>query len=157
MSEKDRSKSVVYIGLGSNLGDRGKYLREAKEAISNLPDTSIDKESLIRPTKPLGVRDQPDFLNQVIRISTSLSAEKLLGELLNIELKLGRIRRKKWGPREIDLDILFYNDQMIDKPNLKVPHPEILNRYFLIEQLAEIASELVHPITKRKIGSYKND
>lgn len=121
---------------------------KVKEALAQ-NGIHITNQSSLYKTSAWGVEDQPDFLNQVIQIRTNLEAEELLNLLLFIEKDLGRKRKKKWGPRIIDIDILYYDQQIIDTTDLKVPHPEILNRRFTIEPLAEIAPEFVHPNHKK--------
>ena len=127
----------VYLGLGSNLGDREGNLLQACELLGCL------EKSKIHETEPFGVLDQPKFLNMVCEIETELSPRELLLFVKNIEKKLGRKKREKWGPREIDIDILFYGDQIIDEPDLKIPHPGIKERDFVLKPLKEIAPGLV--------------
>lgn len=143
--------NVVFIGVGSNLGNREKNIKKAILKINKLLQTSIVATSSIINTKPIGKRDQPDFLNCIIRIETNFNAEKLLTQLKKIESDMGRIRGEKWGPRIIDLDILFFNDEIINTKNLQIPHPEILERKFVLNSMNEIAPEFVHPIEKKTI------
>jgi len=110
-----------------------------------LRTTEILSRSKIIETKPVGKIDQPNFLNAVIKISTELKAKELLYELLAIEQKMGRERIEKWGPRSIDLDILFYGNKVIRENDLKVPHPELLNRRFNLRLMKEIAPDFIHP------------
>ncbi|MEA3475605.1 MAG: 2-amino-4-hydroxy-6-hydroxymethyldihydropteridine diphosphokinase [Candidatus Cloacimonadota bacterium] len=143
--------NVVFIGIGSNLGNREGNIKKAILKISELPQTSIVTTSSIINTKPIGKAGQPDFLNCVIKIETNFNAQKLLTQLKKIESDMGRIRGEKWGPRIIDLDILFFNDEIINTKNLQIPHPEILKRKFILTSLKEIAPEFVHPIEKKTI------
>ena len=143
--------NIVFIGLGSNLGNREENVRKAVQKIGKLPQTSILTISSVINTRPVGKTDQPDFLNCIIRIETNFNAEKLLMQLKKIESDIGRIRREKWGPRIIDLDILFFNDEIINTKNLQIPHPEILKRKFILTSMNEIAPKFLHPIEKKTI------
>ena len=129
---------VVYVGLGSNLGDRERFLREAVDRIGRLPGVRVTGQSSVLETKPVGPIQQSDFLNSVVRVETSLSPIHLLNALLGIERSLGRERQERWGPRTIDLDILYYGDQRIDTPPLRIPHPEIRHRPFVVDGLREL-------------------
>ncbi|MGB9723302.1 MAG: 2-amino-4-hydroxy-6-hydroxymethyldihydropteridine diphosphokinase [Chloroflexia bacterium] len=133
----------VYLGLGSNLGDRLANLRQALTRLAEV--ASIEAVSSVYETAPWGVRDQPRFLNAACRARTSLPPERLLEELQRIEQALGRRRGERWGPRTIDLDILFYDGQVLDTPELTLPHPLLHERAFVLVPLAEIAPEVRHP------------
>ena len=135
----------VYIGLGSNLGDRTENLRLAESALSNV--MAKHKRSTIHETAPQHVTDQPDFLNMVIAGETELPPESLLHALKSIEDALGRKPSRRFGPRLIDLDILYYDDQIIDRPDLVIPHPRIAERVFVLQPLLEIAPEKRHPVS----------
>ena len=135
----------VYIGLGSNLGDRKENLRQAESALSDV--MAKHKRSTIHETAPQHVTDQPDFLNMVIAGETELSPESLLHALKAIEDALGRKPSRRFGPRLIDLDILYYDDQIIDRPDLVIPHPRIAERVFVLQPLLEIAPEKRHPVS----------
>ena len=142
--------SNVYIGLGTNLGDKEKNL---KEAISSLNSDSLIKVvnmSSIKETKPVDYLDQPDFLNQVLIIETDHGPEDLLLLLKNIEEKMGRDKGIPKGPRIIDLDILLYDNIVYDTADLKIPHPEILNRKFILDHLIELDPEIVDPVSNVK-------
>ena len=130
--------AIVYISIGSNLGDREKYCQRAIEKVGQLPTTKLLKISSLIETDPVGKTDQPQFINGVIKIETKLSPHELLENLQKIENDLGRVRDEKWGPRTIDLDILFYDDLKVKEKNLTLPHPEINNRPFIAKVLAEI-------------------
>jgi 2-amino-4-hydroxy-6-hydroxymethyldihydropteridine diphosphokinase len=134
--------SQVYIGLGSNLGDRQQHLRTALGLIARINSTTVKKVSSFHVTAPVGKIDQPDFLNAVALLYTTLTPHKLLSELLKIETKMGRIRTEKWGPRTIDLDILLFDDLRIDTPDLTIPHPRMHERKFVLDPLKEIATRL---------------
>ena len=132
--------TVAYVGLGSNLGDREAMIRAA---IAALPGVVAVSE--LRETDPVGVTEQPAFLNGAVALETALSARELLESLLAIERSLGRERRERWGPRTIDLDLLLYGRETVDEPELTVPHPRLHERRFALEPLADLDPELVVP------------
>ena len=136
--------SVAYIGIGSNLGDRE---FNCKQAISLLRQkgTTVSKESSLYETKPWGVRDQPLFLNMAIEIETDLKPFDLLSTLKDIEKEMGREGTFLWGPRIIDLDILLYDDNIVDEKGLRIPHPHMQDREFVLRPLCEIAGDVIHP------------
>ncbi len=140
-----------YLGLGSNLGDKQNYITEAINLISRLKDVEIKRTSSVIETTPFGKTDQPDFLNCVIELETTLIPEDLLKKCLDIENQLGRIRNEKWGPRTIDIDLLFYEDKIINSKLLILPHPELHKREFVLTSLNELCPDLVHPILNKKI------
>lgn len=133
----------AYLGLGSNLGDRAAYLRQAIDALGRLPGTRVVRLSSLYETRPWGLAEQPDYYNLVVEIETSLAAEELLRHALAIEAALGRVRTVRFGPRTIDIDVLLYGDQTHDTPELTVPHPRMLQRAFVLVPLAEIAPGVV--------------
>ena len=135
---------TVIIGIGSNLGDRALNCEKALEGISGFSD--IARVSSFYETEPVGKEDQPGFINCVAEIETELQPHELLGRLKAVEKNLGRERIEKWGPRTIDLDIIFYGDRIIDDSELCVPHPEAHLRRFVLEPLSEIAPGLMHPV-----------
>jgi 2-amino-4-hydroxy-6-hydroxymethyldihydropteridine diphosphokinase len=137
----------AFIGLGSNLGDREAMIRMALDDLARLPETSLVRASSLYDTEPVGDVDQPNFLNAVAQIDTELTARQLLWNLQLIERRLGRVRTQKWGPRTIDLDLLLYGALVVDEPDLKVPHPELLRRSFVLVPLVELDPLLVHPLT----------
>jgi len=146
----------VFLLLGSNLGNRQLFLREAIEHIET--DISpVLKTSSIYETQSWGKTDAPDYLNQVILLKTALSARAVLQQILNIEHTLGRRRDEKWGSRTIDIDILFYGSDIIDEPGLHVPHPRLHERRFTLEPLAEIAPGFIHPLLNKNILEIKNE
>jgi 2-amino-4-hydroxy-6-hydroxymethyldihydropteridine diphosphokinase len=130
----------AYVGLGSNLGDREAIIRAAVEALPG-----VVAVSRLRETDPVGVTEQPAFLNGAVVLETDLSARRLLELLLAVERRLGRERRERWGPRTIDLDLLLFGDETIDEPGLTVPHPCLHERRFALEPLAELDPELAVP------------
>lgn len=138
----------TYLLLGSNLGDRKLMLKNAAAVISQKIGV-IESYSSIYETLAWGIEDQPAFLNQVIKVETSLHPQKLLTTINGIEKELGRVRHQKWGERLIDIDILYYNEDIIETENLVIPHPEIINRRFTLIPLAEIAPNYIHPIIKK--------
>jgi 2-amino-4-hydroxy-6-hydroxymethyldihydropteridine diphosphokinase len=141
---------IVYIGLGSNLGDRAENLRVAREQI-DAPDLRVLRTSSIYETAPRDVEDQPWFLNQVMECETDLFPRQLLARLQKIERAMGRKRRIAKGPREIDLDILLFGDAVVKAPELEVPHPRLKERRFVLEPLAELAPDKKHPGTRKTI------
>jgi 2-amino-4-hydroxy-6-hydroxymethyldihydropteridine diphosphokinase len=122
-------------------------LRLALEQLATLPSTALTKVSSFYETEPVGVSDQPWYLNAVAQLDTDLTPGQLMWNLQRVERALGRVRRERWGPRTIDLDLLLAGDGVIDEPGLKVPHPELLNRAFVLVPLVEIDPLLVHPVT----------
>ncbi len=140
----------VYLGLGSNMGEKQENLTRALDYISQR--LRIEKKSSVYDTEPVGNINQPRFLNMVCRVSTSLPAASLLGVLKGIESKMGRLPGgSSTSPRPIDIDILLYGDEVIDTPDLKVPHPRLAERAFVLVPLAEIAPDLVHPVLKQSV------
>jgi 2-amino-4-hydroxy-6-hydroxymethyldihydropteridine diphosphokinase len=135
----------AYIGLGSNLGDRREMISRALERLRPR------RVSTIVETEPWGVADQPRFLNAVAEIETELEPAELLNRLLDVENGLGRVRREKWGPRTIDLDLLLYGDRQIDSDSLSVPHPRLPERKFVLEGLAELCPDRVVPGLDRTV------
>lgn len=149
--EITRKRHRVFLALGSNVGDSYKYLKDAKELIKS-EYTTINKESKIYKTKPWGFVMQDDFLNQVIEIETFFESFSLLKEIQKIENKLARERKIHWGPRTIDIDILFFDDEKIYTDDLIIPHPYIEKRAFVLEPLKEIAPFFIHPVLNRSIS-----
>ena len=141
----------VFIGLGSNLGEREHLIRSAAEGLDLLPDTRLARISSLYDTKPVGDLEQPDYLNAVVLALTDLDASRLLWNLHLIENKLGRKRVRRWEPRPIDLDLLFYGDEVINEPGLTVPHPEAHRRAFVLIPMNELAPDFVHPVLGKTI------
>ncbi|MGB5306162.1 MAG: 2-amino-4-hydroxy-6-hydroxymethyldihydropteridine diphosphokinase [Gammaproteobacteria bacterium] len=136
----------VYIGVGSNLGDPVNQVKDAIEELEMLPDSILLDKSSLYSSKPMGPADQPDYVNAVVALDTLLSAENLLQALIRIEDQTGRERAgEKWGPRTLDLDLLLYGKNTINKPDLTVPHPGMHERDFVIMPLAEIAGNITIP------------
>ncbi len=140
----------AYIGLGGNLDDRATYLERAVEALREESGIEVVAVSSFRETEPVGLREQPRFLNAAVAVETALSAPDLLARLLAIERSLGRQRTgPRFGPRTIDLDLLLYGQETIDEPGLTVPHPRLAERRFALEPLAELDSDLALPDGRR--------
>ena len=137
--------TVAYVGLGANLGMREETLRRAVELLGAADGVDVLAVSQLRETEPVGVVDQPPFLNGAVAIETALAPRDLLDVLLEIERSLGRVREERWGPRTIDLDLLVYGNVVVDEPGLRVPHPHLHERRFALEPLAELAPELEVP------------
>ena len=146
--------SIVHIGIGSNLGNRQENCLEAIKRLEQHGVTVLKRSSLIE-TEPWGVTDQPRFINLAIEAETDLAPDELLLLLKNIERSMGRVQTAHWGPRVIDLDILFYDDRIIDSPGLQIPHPHLHERDFVLMPLTEIAPEKVHPVLKKKVSELK--
>jgi len=135
----------IYLLLGSNLGDRLLVMQSARDLIGkNVGRVSM--ESSIYETAPWGITDQPAFLNQVIRVETALAPEEVLRNILDIEHELGRVRYERWGARVIDIDLLYYQDLILDTARLTLPHPRLQDRLFTLIPLAEIAPDFVNPL-----------
>ncbi|MBU1365588.1 MAG: 2-amino-4-hydroxy-6-hydroxymethyldihydropteridine diphosphokinase [Gammaproteobacteria bacterium] len=137
--------NTAYVALGANLGDPAATVRAAFGALANLPESRVSRSSSLYRTAPVGLTDQPDFINAVAELQTTLAPEALLEALFDIEQRFGRIRADKNGPRTLDLDLLLYDDQVIDLPHLTLPHPRLHLRAFVLQPLAEIAPQLVIP------------
>ncbi len=135
----------VYVGIGSNVGEREVTIRKAVDELAALPQTQLVRLSSLYDSDPVGVLDQPPFLNAVAVLETDLTPRQLLWNLNLVESRLGRVRTERWGPRTIDLDILFYSNLVLDEPDLTLPHPEIENRAFVLIPLNELDPFLPHP------------
>ncbi|MDN3513355.1 MAG: 2-amino-4-hydroxy-6-hydroxymethyldihydropteridine diphosphokinase [Candidatus Brocadia sp.] len=147
----------VYIGLGSNMGDRSKYLLSAYDHITAIKGIQPLRLSRFYETAPVGGPPQPMFLNAVLGVKTNLSPHQLIGRFQHIETLMGRVRTVKWGPRTIDIDILLYGDEIVDDDQLKIPHPLMHTRLFVLEPLVEIAPNRVHPVLKKTILQLYNE
>jgi 2-amino-4-hydroxy-6-hydroxymethyldihydropteridine diphosphokinase len=137
------SPKLAYLGLGGNLGDPAASMAAALQALDRSPDVRVAAVSSLYRTPPWGVTDQPDFLNAVAAVETSLTARDLLDLCLASERALKRVRNERWGPRSIDIDILMFADETITAEGLQVPHPRMTERAFVLAPLAEIAPDLV--------------
>ena len=146
----------AYLLTGSNMGDREQQLATAREML-NLLCGNINAASCLYETAAWGNTDQPAFLNQALELETSLNARQLIRRILRIEKLMGRIRKEKYGPRLIDIDILLFNNENHNYPLLKLPHPEMQNRRFALLPLAEIAPEKVHPLLNKTVKELLNE
>lgn len=140
----------IYLGIGGNVGNRKENLSKARQLIAEYFG-EIKSASSIYQTAAWGKTDQQDFYNQVLFVKTKLASEQCMKNCLEIENQLGRKRTDKWSSRTIDIDILFYNSEIINKPNLKIPHPFIQERNFVLAPLAEIAPYFIHPVLRKRI------
>lgn len=140
----------VFLLLGTNIGDRNRNLLVAKELLE-ITVGKILKRSSTYETAAWGQPDQTSFLNEVVEIATRQNPNDLLTALLSIEEQMGRVRKEKWGPRLIDIDLLFYGDIVIESESLRVPHPQLHKRRFTLVPLAEIAADLIHPVSHKSI------
>lgn len=140
----------VYLLLGSNEGDRQQWLKEAELELS-LHCGDVVLRSAIYSTAAWGLEEQPDFLNRAVAINTHLPAEEFLKQVQSIEKKLGRQRNVKWGQRTLDIDILFYGNEVINQPNLTVPHPHMQDRRFALVPLNDIAADVMHPVFNKTV------
>lgn len=145
----------IYLLLGSNLGDSFDFLKQAIAKIQ-LNIAPVLLKSAIYQTEAWGKTDEPDYLKQVLYLQTELSARDILSKVLQIEIELGRERKEKWGARTIDIDILFYGTNIINEPDLIIPHPELQNRRFTLEPLSEIAPDFMHPTLNNTMLQLKN-
>lgn len=146
------TQKQIFLGLGSNIGDRLNYLKEAVKRISSLPNTKIRKHSSVYETAPVGYSEQDNFLNMVVEISTDLNPIAFFKEMQKIEKSLGRIRKVKWGPRVIDIDILYWGSEILNTKSLQIPHAEIENRRFVLVPLNEISPDFKTPHQRQAIG-----
>jgi len=146
----------VYLSLGSNIGNRFKNIQTAIKLLKEI-GFNVIKSSSIYETSPRGVTDQPDFLNLVLKGKTKLCPEELLKDIKRIEKEIGRKPTKKWGARIIDIDILFYDKKIIKTKKLKIPHPHLHRRNFVLIPLKEIAPRLMHPLIKKTVSQMLND
>jgi 2-amino-4-hydroxy-6-hydroxymethyldihydropteridine diphosphokinase len=140
----------VFLLLGSNMGQRASFLNSAIAEIEKQVGPIL-KASTVHQTLAWGKTDEPDYLNQVLEVETLLTARAVLHTILGIEKQLGRERIVKWGSRTIDIDILFYGNEVISEPDLIVPHPQLQNRKFTLEPLSEIAPGFIHPVLNLSI------
>jgi 2-amino-4-hydroxy-6-hydroxymethyldihydropteridine diphosphokinase len=140
---------VVYLGLGSNMGDKAAQITQALEHLTKA--FSVRRVSPFYLTEPVGLKDQDWFLNCVVEIETEKDPEKLLSALQSIEKKMGKIKTKVNGPRTIDIDILFYDGQVVNRKNMVIPHPRLHTRLFVLQPMMDLNPDLVHPVLKKTI------
>ena len=146
-----------YVALGSNIGDREKNIRTALGRMRQVPGLAVRRVSAFRNTKPVGGPPQGDYLNAVAEVETDLAPADLLHTLQGIEAALGRVRVVRWGPRTIDLDIILLGDLVVDEPDLKIPHPLMHTRQFVLEPLCELAPDAMHPVLHRTAAELLNE
>jgi 2-amino-4-hydroxy-6-hydroxymethyldihydropteridine diphosphokinase len=139
----------IFLGLGSNVGDRTANIERACRLIGEIDGVRVVRRSSLIETAPVGYKDQPDFINAVVEIGTSLAPRELLEAVKEIERRMGRIPAPRYAPRVIDIDILLFGDRVIDEPGLTIPHPRMHERRFVLGPLAEIAPEAVHPVLRK--------
>jgi len=144
--------TTAYIGLGSNLGNREESIRSALRMLAEADNIEVTRVSELIETAPLGDTNQPEYLNGVAEVKTALSANALHKILLDIELSLGRIRKEKWAPRIIDMDLLLFDEEIINSPDLTVPHPQMHLRSFVLKGLCGLNGELLHPVIKESMN-----
>ncbi len=142
---------TAYIGIGSNLGLPGENCKQAIEHLNGHPDIEVIRCSAFYESEPVGVPDQAWFVNTAVKVRTSLDPGPLLLELLAIENEMGRVRLEKWGPRIIDLDLLLYEDRVLQSPELTIPHPEMAHRGFVLLPLCDLDPDFIHPVAKQSL------
>lgn len=145
-------RNIAFIGLGSNKGNKLFYLSEALSKISLIKNVKLLSVSSVYETKPFGIQNQENFYNSAAKLATDLDPVELLTELKHIEKGLGRISSEKWGPREIDIDLLLYNDLIFSNDFISLPHKGIIYRDFVLQPLCDIEPELIHPQLKKKLN-----
>ncbi len=157
MSDQQQDAHTAYIGLGSNLGQRQRILRRALEALDGREGIEVRRVSTFIETEPVGGPPQGPYINAAAELRTTLSPRALLDVLLDVEDELGRVRTVHWGPRKLDLDLLLYEDQIIDEPRLQVPHRHMHKRQFVLEPLGEIAPDAVHPVLGKSVRELQEE
>lgn len=149
--------SLAAIAIGSNLGDRAGYVELARRELAALPDTRLVAFSSVHETEPVGPAGQGQYLNAAALLETSLQPLELFAHLRRIEQLAGRQRHERWAARTLDLDLLLYDDRVIETDGLTVPHPHMHERFFVLAPLAEVAPDMVHPVLGRAISRLKAD
>lgn len=152
MTDRDFRWTPIFLALGSNLGNRMSYLQQAVSKLSEHADIRIDRQSGIYESEPMYVKEQEPFLNMVVAGATIVHPLDLLSEIKKVEKALGRKARKKNGPREIDIDIIFYGDEIVDEPGLQIPHPALDERKFVLLPMHDLAPGYVSPAHDKPIS-----
>ena len=147
----NQQSAIAYISFGSNVGDRKKHIEDAVEILKTDSSIEIKSVSSLYETEPVGYEEQDWFINGVLEIETELSPHELLRFVKTVESKVGRRKSIRWGPREIDLDILLYEQECINTPDLVIPHPRMQEREFVLIPLVEIAPDVVHPVFRKSV------
>ena len=155
--EIERCRHTAYISLGSNIGDREGHMRFAVSELEKARGCRVARVSGFIDTAPYGFKEQDDFLNGCLELETILSAHELLDLLHDIENKAGRVREERWGPRTLDLDIIFYDDSIISDDKLRVPHADMRNRDFVLKPLSEIAPDMLHPVYRKTVSELMDE
>ena len=147
--------ATAFIGMGANLGDRAGHLSGAAASLGEQRGVRIVRGSRVYETAPVGVTDQPEFLNAVLQVETDLTPRALMDLLLQVERQFGRVRREKWGPRSLDLDLLLYGNRVICDTGLEVPHPHLHERDFVLVPLCDLCPDGRHPVLKETFRTLK--
>lgn len=155
--EITRGWHYAYISVGSNMGDRDGYIGQGIKMLDNREDCVVERVSDLVTTRPYGVKEQPDFRNGMLKVRTLLQPEELLEALHQAERAANRERKEHWGPRTLDLDIIFYDDCVVDQEMLQIPHPDMENREFVLKPLAELAPYLRHPLNGKTVQRMLRD
>ena len=145
-------KARAFIGAGANLGEPIRQIRQAQEQLGKAPGVKFLATSSFYRTQPMGPVEQPPFVNAVFSLEPEIGPHDLLSLLLDIEGRMGRVRKERWGPRVIDLDLLFYGEMVIGEEGLDVPHPRLHERRFVLAPLAEVAPDFIHPVLKKTVS-----
>lgn len=148
---------IAYLSLGANMYKPRQQVQKAVRLLSADPKIRVLRKSTLVRTEAYGNEDQPDYRNQVVEVETKYSPHDLLQKMLSLEAEMGRIRKEKWGPRVIDIDILFYEDEVVESNTLTLPHPDLHNRRFMLELLEELVPDLVHPVLMKSVSKLKQE
>ncbi len=150
-------RHLVYLGLGSNVGNSVEFIAEAIRGISRFDGTSVESISPVYQTEPVGGVAQNDFLNLAVCVKTEFEYQLFHKKIKELEQIIGRKETVRWGPREIDIDLLLFDNLIVETETLKIPHREVQNRKFVLQPLADIASNVVHPVFKKTIGEMNSE
>ncbi len=144
-------KARAFIGAGANLGEPVRQIKQALDELEKSPGVRLLGASSLYRTQPVGPVEQPPFINAVFALECGMNPHELLALLLSVEEKMGRVRKERWGPRVIDLDLLFYDEMVISGQGLEVPHPRLHERRFVLVPLVELAPDIIHPVIKKTV------